>query len=135
MNWYLFTSIALIVFLCGIHARFAQMFKEMGDAGLDVGAVSSPILRASGALMPLVNLNLLVFLILFGINRGWGMALLTVLGGAAAAYAYSFVLIKTGFYNEQISTWHKASWLALPILSVGIWLILYGILPLGWGAA
>lgn len=134
MNWYLFVSIALIAFLCGVHAKFAQMWNEMADQGLDVGAAST-LLRASAILMPIVNLNLLAFLIFFGIERGWGLALLTVLGAWAASISLSFILIKTGFYWSQVTTSHRASWTTLPALSIAIWLILYGVIPLGWGAA
>ena len=130
MNWYLFGSVAVIVFLCGAHAMFAKQFKDMRELGLDVEVDNNPVLRASGILMPLVNFNLLAFLVVLGISQGWSIALLTVLGGAATAYALAFVLIKTNSYLQHLSGWHKSSWITLPLLSVAIWLILYGVIPL-----
>lgn len=131
MNWYLFGSITLIVFQCTVHAAFERFFKELSDTGVDIDVQSNPMFLLSRVLMLLVNLNFVVFLLVFGFKEGWGIALITVFGGAATAYTWYYFLARSDSYYRELSSWHKLSWVALPTLSVGVWLILYRVLPIG----
>lgn len=130
MNWYIFCCVSLVALFCIVHGEFLKQFNVMKDLGLDVEIDGTPLHAASTAFTFLASINLIVFFIFFGIDRGWILALATLFGGIFAASLYWFVLVKTNMHLQILSSLHKSSWLGLPALSIGIWLLFYDINPL-----
>ncbi len=72
---------------------------------------------ASKGLAVLTMFNLLAFLVVYGLKLSWLWSFVIVLGGYAAALAFSFLV-----RGSQGTMIHKIGWVAMPILGVGIWL-------------
>lgn len=125
MNWHLFFIVQAIVFFTGVHAVFLARIKIMAEMSLSpIDVASHPIAKASQLMTGLANINLLIFFIVAIFKLGWLVAIITVFGGALASYLMTFLMRGGNMYDILLTSHHKISWLALPILSISLWLIL-----------
>ena len=113
MNWSLFfISTALWVFFF-VHFLWLKRFEAMGEHGMHI---PSSVSSASKGLAMVTMLNLLAFLLIYGFKVSWLWSVAIVIGGYVAALAFSF-LTRSG--NGTLL--HRIGWVAMPVLSVGIW--------------
>lgn len=127
-DWTLLGCVAALTFLLGVRSTLLSRLKMMADAGVPIRVNGTPFVIASNILTLLANINLIVFLLFAGFRLGWGVALVTVLGGYAAALAITF-LMRGQIYDSLLTFNDKLAWGLIPLLSVLMWLLLYKIIP------
>ena len=114
MDWTLFVISAVLWAFFFEHFIWQKRLEAMKEIGLQA---PSAFTTASKIFEGITFLSLLSFLVLYGIKVSWLWSCVIVLGGYAAALAYT---ILTNKFRGTFA--HKISWLGMPALNVFLWL-------------
>lgn len=117
MDWLLFLIASAVWVFFTEHHVWTLRFKQMSEHGLQVPAA---VPNASNLLGNLSALNLVAFFIVYGLRVSWLWGAVIVFGSYALGLAY--LLISARHYGTFL---HKLGWAAMPVLSIGIWLVAF----------
>ena len=123
MTWLpLFFSAGFWTFF-GIHFLFSKHLEEMLRTMGNESADSHPMIVGSKVIGVLGLLNLVVFFFYAGFKIGWIYSTGVFIGGWLLAQALVYAITLQGPFNPQFNLLHKAGWIAIPALSIGIWFV------------